>query len=162
MRLNTTISYIMDIKIERAIVDDLNDILILQKECFQSEAIANKDFEIPPLHQDLESLQEEFNKGIILKATANNQIIGSVRGCQYDNTAYVGKLIVDPNFQNKGLGKQLMDKMEEEFKLVERIEIFTGAQSEKNLNFYNKIGFVEFKQQKINENLTLVFLEKIR
>jgi len=58
----------MNVAISPAHMEDLSLILDLQKECFKSEAIANNDFNIPPLKQDLESIQTEYERGTILKA----------------------------------------------------------------------------------------------
>ncbi len=150
----------MDIQISKAEIEDLETILALQKECFISEAQANNDFDIPPLKQDLESIHEEWRKGLILKATIDGAVIGSVRGYIADNTAYIGKLIVKATQQNMGIGKRLMKEIETLLEGVERIEIFTGSKSEKNLQLYSKLGYSVFDEKKINNNLTLVFLQK--
>ena len=53
-----------------------------------------------------------------------------------------------------------MDSIELIFKDCNRFELFTGFKSEKNFHLYNKLGYKEFKQQKLNDNLVLVYLEK--
>lgn len=55
--------------------------------------------------QDEFSLPEEFKNGTTLKATIDQEIIGSVRAAVKDDTCYIGKLIVAPDQQNKGIGK---------------------------------------------------------
>lgn len=42
-----------------------------------------------------------------------------------------------------------------------RYELFTGFKSERNLYLYKKLGYSEFKRQPINDNLTIVYLEKV-
>jgi hypothetical protein len=66
------------------------------------------------------------------------------------------------DFQNKGIGRLLLDAIESTFKDCQRFELFTGFKSQKNLYLYNKLGYKEFKRQIINDNLTMIYLEKIR
>jgi len=90
-----------------------------------------------------------------------NKIVGSVRGYKENGTCFIGRLIVDSKFQNKGFGKLLMNNIEKEFSGCTRLELFTGDKSNKNLYLYNKLGYKEFKRQRINEKLVLIYLEKI-
>ena len=79
---------------------DLPEILALQYLAYQSEAELFKSRDIPPLKQTLEELQEEFNNGVILKlVTDEDVIIGSVRAYLRDGTAYIGKLMVHPDYR---------------------------------------------------------------
>ncbi len=152
----------MQINILKAQQSDLPTILQLQKDCYLSEAEIYNDFQIQPLTQDLESLEKEFEKSMILKSVMNGEIVGSIRGYVSDDTAYIGKLIVRSDHQDKGIGRQLMDAIELSFTDCKRIELFTGFKSLKNLYLYNKLGYKEFKRKAIDANLTLVYLEKIK
>jgi ribosomal protein S18 acetylase RimI-like enzyme len=149
-------------KIIKAKIEDLPSILSLQKLCFQSEAQMLNDFSIQPLTQTLESITEEFNKGIILKAVDEkniDEIIGSVRGYVCEGTLHIGKLIVNPSFQNKGVGKALLSSIESMYP-NKRYELFTSGKSVKNLNLYIKNGYSEYKQESLNEHTNFVFFEK--
>ena len=85
-------------KICRATKEDLPQILDLQYLAYQSEAEYLNNYNIPPLKQTLDELEEEFENKIILKAISDeNKIIGSVRGNLQDNTVYIGKLMVHPD-----------------------------------------------------------------
>lgn len=152
---------IEDYKIYEAKNDDLEKILYLQKTCYLSEAEIYGDYSISPLTQTLEDLKREFERLVILKLVYRNRIIGSIRGFAEEGTCYIGKLIVDKEFQNMGFGKQLMLEIENKFNGIIRYELFTGFQSSKNLYLYEKLGYKEFKQKKVNTKLTLKYLEKI-
>jgi ribosomal protein S18 acetylase RimI-like enzyme len=93
----------------------------------------HNDFTIPPLLQTLEEIIKDFENQIVLKATMDGKIRGSVRALTRGETCYIGRLIVHPDFQNQRIGKKLMNKIEEIFKDAERFELFTGHKSEKNL-----------------------------
>jgi SAM-dependent methyltransferase/GNAT superfamily N-acetyltransferase len=140
---------------------DLEEILALQKKCYISEAQIIDDYDIAPLKQTLESINEEFKSNVILKAVSSSQIIGSIRAYKTGNTCYIGKIIVDPAYQNKGLGKRLLKTIEDIFSGCEYYELFTGFKSEKNLYIYNATGYKEFKREKVNEKLTIVYLNKL-
>ena len=147
--------------IERSTISDAEEILSLQKLAYHSEAEINNDFSIPPLLQTFEEITKDFGNQVFLKATFGGKIIGSVRGFLREGTCYIGRLIVHPDFQNQGIGKELMRRIEETFKEAQRFELFTGHKSEKNLHLYEELGYRVFKTVKGNERLNIVFLEKI-
>jgi len=149
------------VEITRAFFEDLKAILLLQKQAFVSEADIYNDFDIsPPLLQTLEELKEEFSELIILKAVLEDDIVGSVRGFQVDETVFIKRLIVNPHYQNQGIGTKLMQSIEDSFKNNKRYELFTGHKSNRNLHLYQKIGYKEFKHIPIHENVTRIYLEK--
>ncbi len=147
--------------IEKATVEDAVDILDLQKRAYVSEAKINNDYTIPPLTQTIESMQNDFNRCLFLKAVEAGKIIGSVKGYEENGTCYIGRLIVSEEHQNKGIGTSLLKSIEKEFSYVTRYELFTGKKSEKNLYLYQKNGYRIFKEEKLSEKTTLVFLEKL-
>lgn len=158
----------MNLSIERANVRDAQEILALQKLAYQSEAEIYGDYTIAPLTQTLDEIEADFARQVVLKAVtdegverrAERRIVGSVRAYQESNTCYIGRLIVHPGWQNQGIGARLMAEIERAFAQAERFELFTGYRSEKNLHLYHKLGYQTLREQKVNEQLTLVFLEK--
>lgn len=149
-----------EFNIQKAKQEDLPSILQLQKDCYQSEADLYNDYSIQPLIQTLEDLQDEFEKGIILVGFLKETLIGSVRGYIKDNTAFINKLIVKAEFQNKGFGKQMMKAIENKM-TCNRYKLFTGNKSVKNIMLYEKLGYSIYNNKKINDNLSLVYLQKI-
>ncbi|KGE17077.1 GNAT family N-acetyltransferase [Paenibacillus wynnii] len=148
--------------ISRAEKTDLKEILDLQYSSYRSEAVLYNDFTIQPLKQTIEELRQEFDNSIILKAQINGRIVGSVRAISKENlTCNIGKLIVHPDFQNRGIGRKLMKSIEDIFSHTKRFELFTGHRSKKNLNLYWKLGYTQHKSEEVNQNLTLIFLNKI-
>ena len=149
-------------QILKADKSDLKAILELQYSAYQSEAKLLNNYEIPPLKQTLEEVEQEYTKGIFLKATdETGKIIGSVRAYTENNTAYIGKLIVQPEKQSQGIGTKLIKAIEREC-LVMRYEIFTSDKSMRTIRLYEYLGYAKFREQKVSDNLNLVFLEKQR
>ncbi|MBN2077843.1 MAG: GNAT family N-acetyltransferase [Spirochaetes bacterium] len=103
---------------------------------------------------------EEFKDQVFLKAEYNSEIVRSVRGYCAKGTCYIGKLIVHPGYQNRGMGTKLMREIESRFGDADRYELFTGHEDHKNLHLYRKLGYSVFKETKVNDSLTMVFMEK--
>jgi len=148
--------------IEEASGSDLQEILDLQKLAFQIQGEIYNDFTIPPLVQTLEEIKNDFLLQVFLKTEKDGKIIGSVRGFKIDDSCYIGRLIVHPDYQNQGIGSKLLNEIERAFTTVSRYELFTGHKSEKEIYFYQKQGYSIFKKEKVDEILTMVYFEKKR
>lgn len=149
----------MKVLIERALVSDAEEILSLQKLAYRSEAEIYSDHEIEPLVQTIDHFKNQFNNHIVLKAINDRSIIGSVRAYVKDGTCFIGKLIVHPDYQGRGIGTALMNEIENRSPAT-RYELFTGSKSEKNIRLYNRLGYQVFKSVIVNNQMSLVFLEK--
>jgi ribosomal protein S18 acetylase RimI-like enzyme len=147
--------------IEPADVNDAREILDLQKLAYRSEAAIYDDYTIRPLIQTPEEMVVDFDDNLFLRATHEGKIIGSVRGRLSRGTCFIGRLIVHPAHQGRGLGTRLMNEIEKRFPKAERFELFTGHRSEGNLRLYTRLGYRSFKQERITDDLELVYLQKI-
>lgn len=146
--------------IELAVVEDAEAILTLQKLCYRSEAAVYNDYHIPPLTQTLEELRSEFRSHEFLKALNNGGIIGSVRARLQRGTCSIGRLIVHPDFQGRGTGTELMRLIEQRFPDADRYELFTGDKSKRNIMFYGKLGYHEFKEKSLTPLVRIIYMEK--
>ncbi|TSJ41125.1 GNAT family N-acetyltransferase [Mucilaginibacter corticis] len=150
-----------DVQIEKAKPEDLPAILALQKLAFRSEAELYGDFSLPPLLQTEESIRKEFENGIILKAMKGNEIVGSVRARMDEGDCFIAKLVVHPEMQGKGIGKLLMNAIENSFSDVASFRVSTGHRSLRNLRLYEKMGYQAVGEEPITANLTMVKLKKL-
>jgi ribosomal protein S18 acetylase RimI-like enzyme len=148
-------------QIERANIEDLAEILALQKLAYSSEAKLHDDFQIPPLTETLDELCDKFKTHFFLKATEQGRIVGSVRVLQDEGTCYVGRLMVHPDYQNHGIGTKLLLELERQFSCG-RFELFTGERSLKNIRLYEKLGYQRFKVERFGDNFALVYMAKIK
>lgn len=146
--------------IVEAHIRDMAEILELQKLCYHGNAVRYDDFNIPPLTQTQIEIEEEYAFSTVLKVESNRKIVASVRSFQKNNTCYIGKLIVHPEYQNKGLGTKLMIEIENKFN-TKRFELFTGTRDDKNLYLYKKLGYKIFKEEQLSNKVSLVYLEKV-
>ena len=150
----------LNVIIERAAFEDAEEILDLQKLAYQSEAEIYDDHTIPPLTQTLGEIRNDFQRQIFLKASTGGKIIGSVRAFLKEETCFIGRLIVHPDFQNQGIGIKLMNEVEREFIQARRFELFTGQKSERNIHLYQKLGYHVFKTETVTKDLQLLYMEK--
>jgi ech hydrogenase subunit C len=163
---------------------DAPEILALQKIAYQSEAELYGDESLPALQQTLEDLENDFERKpqreatvlgargvqessvsdsdriIFLKAVVNGKIIGTIRGYAMDGTAYLSRLSVHPYFRRRGIGRRLLDEMEQLFPQVNRFETKTGHQSKRNLYQLAKRGYQTFKTEPFTPTITWVYLQK--
>lgn len=146
--------------IAKANILDTEEILAIQKIAFISTAQIDNDFNIPPLTQTLEELQQDFQTHIFYKAVEGNQIIGSAKVLIQEDNGLVGRVVVLPAFQNKGVGKSVMKQLEKDLMQIKRFELFTGKSNEKNIFFYQKLGYKIYKEEIWNSKITLVYMEK--
>ena len=140
--------------------EDLQKILDLQYLAYQSEARLFDNQDIPPLKKTLADVENEYQKGMILKALDEGEtIIGSVRAFCDSGTVYIGKLMVHPSKQGQGIGTKLLLEMEKQCP-NQRYELFTSSRSERNIELYKKLGYKIFDEEQVTEELRFVYMEK--
>ena len=150
----------MDIEILLADITDADEILALQKLAYQSEAELYQNWSIPPLTETIEEIKSEFSSKTFLKTCRNGKLVGSVRVSFNRDTCFVGRLIVHPAYQKKGIGTKLMETIEKRFPSTERLELFTGLRSEGNIRLYEKLGYRIFRRKRLSAKVILVYMEK--
>jgi N-acetylglutamate synthase-like GNAT family acetyltransferase len=149
-----------DVVIVDAVAADAAEILALQKLAYLSEAALYDDYTIPPLTQTMEGMLQDIEEQLVLKADLGGRIVGSVRAHQREGVCFIGRLIVHPDSQNRGIGASLMRAIEARFADAQRFELFTGDRSTKNVCFYQKLGYEITRRGSLPNNVTLVYLQK--
>ncbi|MDD5465846.1 MAG: GNAT family N-acetyltransferase [Candidatus Omnitrophica bacterium] len=127
---------------------------------YQSEAEIYNDFSLSPLKQSLEELREDFKNKVFLKSVMHGKIVGSVRAYLEEDTCHIRRLIVHPTYQNYGLGRKLMRRVEAKFGQAKRFETFTGHKSRRNIYFHQRLGYKIFKREHVSQLRDRVFMEK--
>lgn len=140
--------------------EDAEAILALQKLAYRSEADFYNDWSIPPLTQNLEGLREDIVTMVVLKATSNGRLIGSVRARVVEDTCLIGRLIVRPELQRRGIGSELLRAIEARFPDVARFELFTGSESEATIRLYERHGYSVTRTERQTPTVFITYLEK--
>lgn len=140
--------------------EDAEEILALQKQCFEDQAQIYNDYRLPPLLQTLAEVEVDMQDHLYLKAVWGNRIIGSVRGKQIEDTAHISRLIVHPEWQNNGVGTRLMLRIEAKYLKVGYYELFTGWKSKKNIHVYEKLGYEVFGDGAYQNDVKILNMRK--
>jgi ribosomal protein S18 acetylase RimI-like enzyme len=147
-------------RIEEAKREDAAEILAVQKLSFISQAELYNDFSLPPLMETEEKTKDDFDDHLFLKASVEGEIIGSIRASLRGDAVTIKRLVVHPDFQNRGIGTELVTEIEKRFPGATRFRLFTGHKSQKSIHLYEKLGYAIYRTKKESEDLTLVFMEK--
>ncbi len=140
---------------------DCDEIIQLQRLAYEPEARLYNDWTIPPLTQTSESLQQEFPHLVILKVVNAGKIVGSVRARLLDGVCHIARLIVHPEFQKRGIGSELLRKIEQNFGQAQHYELFTGSRSESNIQFYLAHWYEISHTKSVSDGLSLVYFNKV-
>lgn len=151
-----------DIAIQKADYKDLPIILEIQKSAFLEEAKFYNDYKIAPLTQSLDEIKKDYQDHLFLTATYLNQIVGSVKLREQDLSCWIGRLIVSPEFQNKGIGRKLLMEAEKHFPAAKEFILFTGSQSTKNIRLYESIGYKKVEEYADKNNPDLLLVKMIK
>lgn len=130
--------------------EDLKELLEIQHLSFMSEAQNMNNYDIQPIKETLDELRVRFNKSTIFKLVSDGKIIGSIAGTLNGDTCHIGKLFVHPDYRGNGYSNDLISYLFNYFSDVQFFEVYTSAESELNLYFYNKHGFKEIKRDYID------------
>lgn len=148
--------------IEQGSIDDAKAILGLQKRAFiQSAEKSGNNYNIAPITQTIDEMRADFSKYCFIKATVNNRIVGSCRANMDNSICYIGRVVVEPIYQRHGYGLQLMNAIEDRFKDAKEFEIFTGNDSEENISFYGKLGYIKEDTFMSQDKILMVRMRKI-
>jgi GNAT superfamily N-acetyltransferase len=149
------------VRIERAGVDDAGEILTVQRAAYVTEAQLHGDPFLPPPIESLVQIRKLFAESLVLKATVGPRLAGSVRGRFNERTCLVGRLVVVPDLQGRGIGAALMRALEAEAAgRADSCVLFTGHLSEGNLRLYRRLGYAETNRERVADHLTLVHMRK--
>jgi len=140
---------------------DAGEIWTLQRAAYLSEGALHASFALPPLTETLEELAEALGTGTVLVARLGGRLVGSVRADLQDGNVWcVGRLMVAPDRQGRGLGSKLLDRIEALAPAAaQRLRLFTGVQSAANLALYLRRGYVEVRREE-HVGSPVVILEK--
>nr|WP_193318828.1 GNAT family N-acetyltransferase [Nonomuraea phyllanthi] len=147
-------------QIERARAADAGEILTVQRAAYVSEAQLYGDPYIPPLVESLEQVRKIIESAVMLKALDAGRVVGAVRGQVSGTTCLVGRLVVAPDHQGRGIGTALLAALHEAVPEARAFDLFTGHLSEANLRLYRRLGYRETRRERMDDHLTLIHLRR--
>lgn len=97
---------------------------------------------------------------VVFKAMVDGTLVGSVRAHGANGVVQIGRLMVEPSAQGRGIGSALLRAIEAAFPAAAQFELFTGSRSEANVRLYERHGYRITRHQALSPNVTLVFMAK--
>jgi ech hydrogenase subunit C len=149
-----------ELTITQADPSDASEILQLQHLAFKSEAEIYNDFSLSPLRQTKDEILEDFKKRTFFKAVMNNKIVGIARSRMEKNICYIGRMAVHPVYQNIGIGKKLLQAVENHFSSADFYQVYTSNQSKRNIYLFEHQGYTWFKKERVSENRERIYFKK--
>ncbi len=128
--------------IRLAAPSDAAELFTLQRACWVQEQQANPGVHIPALHEDLDDVLAWLDDWTTLVVRIGGRLVGAVRARQEGQTWDVGRVMVAPDLQGRGLGRVLLDAIEQAAPdEVTGYVLFTGERSKRNIRMYKKAGY---------------------
>lgn len=131
-------------EIRNASLDDVDEIIKITGEAFNKyRELAKTHFPLPALEETREQVIEDIKNKLVLVAYINGKVVGSVRVAVNGETAYLSRFGVNPDYQNLGIGKALMNLVDINMKVmgVKQIQLHTAAKIKSLIVFYYGRGF---------------------
>ena len=134
-----------DFDLATATSADVPELLTLSRACWVTEARANDTLDIPPLLETLEETAAAIAAWTTWTMRAGARLVGSVRARvapEDDSLWQIGRLMVAPDLQGRGLGRALLEFAEAQAPAgATAYWLNTGARSDRNLRIYRKAGY---------------------
>jgi tRNA (guanine37-N1)-methyltransferase len=134
----------LDLEVRLATRADAGELFTLTRACWLQELWANPGVVIPALEESFEDAVRDLGEWTTFVARAGGRIVGSTRGrVTGDGTVWdVGRVMVAPDLQGRGLGRYLLRMIEDAAPgEVTSYELYTGARSVDNILMYKKAGY---------------------
>ena len=152
-----------ELVISPAVAADAGELLTLQRAAYVTEGRLHDSFDFPPLTDDLGAVEELIAGTTCLVARRDGRLVGSVFGRRQDNDDwFIGRLMVAPDLQGGGIGRQLLDLIEDAAPSgTPRSVLVTGARSAFNQAFYTRRGY-RIVAEEIRGSVPIVVMERAR
>jgi ribosomal protein S18 acetylase RimI-like enzyme len=138
------------------------EVLTVQRAAYLAEARRYGAWDLPPLVETLQEIKNHLGNGTpALGAFDGPRLVGSVRSRVDGERMEIARLAVAPDVQGGGVGRRLLEAVST--LAPERVRVvwlFTGAESDENLRFYESAGFVRTSEHLDAVGIRCVTLEQ--
>ena len=131
-------------EIRNANMDDVDQIIEITTKAFNNyKALSGTKGTLDALEETKENVINDIENKLVLVAYINGHVVGSVRVSVDGDIAYLSRFGVNPDFQNLGIGKALMNLVDINMKVmgVKQIQLHTASKIKSSVCFYYGRGF---------------------
>ncbi|GGM95807.1 GCN5 family acetyltransferase [Lentzea pudingi] len=138
------------------------EVMTIQRAAYLQEARRYGAWDLPPLVETLDEIRGHLGDGTpAFGAFDGARLIGSVRSRVDGDRMEVARLSVAPDVQGGGVGRLLLRAISERTpEKVQVVWLFTGAESDGNIRFYESAGFVRVSEHLDAVGIKCVTLEQ--
>ncbi|GGU84738.1 GNAT family N-acetyltransferase [Lentzea flava] len=138
------------------------EVITIQRAAYLQEARRYGAWDLPPLVETLDEISDHLRDGTpALGAFDGPRLVGSVRSRIDGDRMEVARLSVAPDVQGAGVGRRLLEAISAQAPAeITVVWLFTGAESDGNLRFYESAGFVRAAEHLDAVGIRCVTLEK--
>ncbi|SMD23125.1 GNAT family N-acetyltransferase [Lentzea albidocapillata] len=137
------------------------EVMTVQRAAYLAEARRYGAWDLPPLVETLDEIRRHLGDGMpAFGAFDGARLVGSVRSRVDGERMEVARLAVAPDVQGGGVGRKLLEAISERAPAEVRVVwLFTGAESDGNIGFYESAGFVRVSEHLDAVGIRCVTLE---
>ncbi len=131
-------------EIRNASEKDIDQIYEITESAFiKYKELAATEYDLPALKETKEIIAEDIKNKLVLVAYINGKVVGSVRVAVNGDIGYLSRFGVNPEYQNLGVGKALMNLVDINMKVmgVKQLQLHTAAKVKSLVCFYYGRGF---------------------
>lgn len=154
------------VKFEKARAEDAEELMRIQTRTFDDDTrkFTGKEKGGPPGYDSIDWQIKMMKNGIYYKMICEGKIIGGIIVFKVSNGHYeLGRIYIDPDFQNRGIGFESMKFLDENFDDCFKWTLGTPEWAARNQYFYEKSGFKKIGLEgPLPEGFMEVRYEKIR
>ncbi|MGI5506617.1 GNAT family N-acetyltransferase [Lentzea sp. CA-135723] len=138
------------------------EVMTIQRAAYLAEARRYGAWDLPPLVETLDEIRRHLGDGTpSVGAFDGPRLIGSVRSRVDGDRMEVARLAVAPDVQGGGIGRALLEAVSGRAPdEVKGVWLFTGAESDGNIRFYESAGFVRVSEHLDAVGIRCVTLEQ--
>jgi GNAT superfamily N-acetyltransferase len=152
------------ITFNRASAADAAKLTAVQKRTFDDDSQRYLGTETggPPGYDSVQWQLHIMKKSLYYKILSDGEIIGGIIIFRMGGGHYVlGRIYIDPDYQNQGIGQEAMEFIEQTFPDAEKWTLDTPAWAARNHHFYEKLGYVCVGEQALGADDTAILYEKV-
>ena len=145
------------VRIERATIEDAERLTETQTHTFEDDNKLKSpgcSMEGPPGYDSVDWNAEWIGRTPYYRILLDDRIVGGLIVFDMGQGKYeLGRIWVDPHFQNRGIGQQAIRLMLEAFPEATKWTLGTPSWAARNQHFYEKMGFVKVRETEVDPEL---------
>lgn len=153
----------LNVKLMKAVADDTERLLEIQKICFTPHLERYQDYETSPAAASFDHVKWQIENDNFYKIIYNDLWVGSINIRKLDDLGNYKLHIINvlPQYQGKRIGQAAIELAEAMFCDAKTWSLETLEDMPSNRHVYEKMGYkFTGKTENINDKLTLVFYKK--